>query len=701
MKFRNFLFIPIIGLIILASASLPDYFSDKNPTKEKLIVKLIIEGLNSSHYEPQMVDDNFSKRVYDLYLKRLDAGKRFLTEVDIKKLEKYQEKLDNEIESGTFDFFDLSIELFEGRKSQVQSYYREILSHPFDFTEEEDIEMDGDKLEYPKNEKALKEYWRKSLKYQTMTRLADLMEEAEVADNGKDLAPTSYAELEAKAREKVLKTHDDWFNRMTKVDREDRFSLYANSIASAYDPHTNYFPPQDKENFDISMSGRLEGIGARLQEDGKYIKVVSIVAGSPCWKQGDLEVGDKITAVAQGKGEAVDASDMPIDDVVSMIRGDKGSEVRLTVKKRDNTLKIIPIIRDIVEMDESYAKSAVMNINGQKIGFIHLPKFYTDFQKNGGRRCATDVEDELTKLMKENVAGVILDLRNNGGGSLSDVVEMGGLFIPQGPMVQVKQRNRKARVLSDDDNGKTHYTGPLIVMVNAFSASASEILAAALQDYDRAVIVGSSPTFGKGTVQQFVDLEQILRNDAEAAKLGGLGSIKLTTQKFYRINGGTTQLQGVTPDIIIPDDYTYLQVGEKEEYFALGWDEIPAASYEKSTLGDMAKLKAASAKRVANDAALVAIDNNAKRIKERREETVYSLNLNKYRTEMKSLKAESKELEKLETDIEGLSIVAPKADMESIEKDETKKARIEEWHKALQKDTQLKETLAVMKDLLN
>lgn len=697
MTFRKILLIPIIGLIVLASAALPNYSNDTNPEREAKILKLVIDGLEELHYEPQKIDDKFSERVYELYMDKLDNGKRFLTQTDIKKLEKYRTELDDQSKVGSFEFLDLSINLFESRKSQIQEYYKEILAEPFDFTADEELEMDAKKLDYPKNEKALKELWRKALKYQTMARLSDLLDDEEVADNGKDLAPATYEELEQQAREKVLKTHDDWFARMLKIDREDRFSLYLNSVAGAYDPHTNYFPPQDKENFDISMSGRLEGIGARLQEDGKYVKVVDVVAGSPCWKQGELEVGDKITAVAQGMAEPVDATDMPIDDVVSMIRGEKGSEVRLTVKKRDNSLKIIPIIRDIVEMEESYAKSAILEQNGKKIGFIHLPKFYTDFQRNGGRRCATDIKDELTKLMSENVDGVILDLRNNGGGSLSDVVEMGGLFIDQGPMVQVKQSNGKVRVLSDDDKG-IHYDGALIIMVNTFSASASEILAAALQDYGRAIIVGSSASFGKGTVQQFIDLDRMVSNK-DVEKLGSLGSVKLTTQKFYRINGKTTQLQGVTPDIIIPDDYTYLEVGEKEEFFALGWDEIPAADYNALQLKKLNKLKKSSAERVASDVTLSAIDNNAKRFKQRRDETVYSLNLEKYRAETKQIVAENKKLEALETEIEGLTIAAPKADEASIKADESKAGRIQEWHKALQKDAQLKETIAIMNDM--
>ena len=699
MKLRQFLLIPIVGLIVFASASLPSYFNDNNPEKEALIVQLVVKRLSDYHYEPQQINDNFSEKVYELYLKRMDTGKRFFTQSDVKQLASFQTKLDDQIREGKFDFLNLSIELFENRKSQIKTFYTEILSEPFDFSINEEIEMDAEKLDYPKNEKALKELWRKSLKYQVMARVAEMMDEQEVADNGKDVAPAALSELEKKARERVLKTHDDWFNRMNKVDREDRFSMYVNSITSAFDPHTNYFPPQEKESFDISMSGQVEGIGASLQEDGKYIKVISIVTGSPCWKQGELEVGDKITAVAQGEEEAVDATDMPIGDVVSMIRGEKGTEVRLTVKKRDNSLQVIPIIRDIVVMEESYAKSAILEMDGQKVGFIHLPKFYTDFQGNGGRRCAIDVKNELTKLMDEKVDGVILDLRSNGGGSLTDVVEMSGLFIDEGPIVQVKQGNGMKRVLEDEDAG-VHYDGELIVMVNAFSASASEILAAAMQDYGRAIIVGSSATFGKGTVQQFINLDARLRSSV-VEELGSLGAVKLTTQKFYRINGGTTQLQGVVPDIIIPDDYAYIEIGEKEEDFALGWDEIDAANYIKTNnyTGKIPKIKAESARRVKKDAALSAIDNSAKRFKERRDDTKYSLNLESYRQRQTELEKENEVLENMEMTIEGLKISAPNADIASIEADESKKARINEWHNTLSKDPQLKETLAIMKDL--
>lgn len=697
MKLRQFLLLPIVGLIVFASASLPSYFNENNPDKEALIVQLVVKRLTDYHYEPQQIDDDFSKRMFDLYIKRLDSEKRFFTQSDLNQLKKYEKELDDQIREGKFDFLNLSIELFEKRKSQVKEFYTEILSEPFTFSRYEAVETDTKKLGYAKSNYELREYWRKSLQFQVMDRMAQKI--VANAKEGKYLGELQFPKLEKETSERVLKVHDDWFERLNKIDRDDRFSTYVDCIALAFDPHTSYFPPKEKEAFDISMSGQLEGIGARLQEDGKYIKVISIVTGSPCWKQGDLEVGDKITAVAQGEEEAVDATDMPIDDVVSMIRGKKGTEVRLTVKKRDNSTKIIPIIRDIVVMEESYAKSAILEKDGQKIGFIHLPRFYADFQGNGGRRCATDVKNELTKLMNEKVDGVILDLRNNGGGSLSDVVDMSGLFIDKGPIVQVKQGNGMKQVLEDEEAG-VHYDGKLIVMVNAFSASASEILAAAMQDYGRAIIVGSSPTFGKGTVQQFINLDARLKSSV-IEEFGSLGAIKLTTSKFYRINGGTTQLQGVVPDIIIPDDYAYIEIGEKEEAYALGWDEIDAAQYTKTNThaDQMKKVITQSSNRVKNDSILLAIDKSAKQFKKRRENTKYWLSLDEHRKRLTELDEEIDVLEKMEMTIEGLTISAPSADVASIEADESKKARINEWHENLKKDPQLRETLKIMKDL--
>ncbi|MEO1715046.1 MAG: S41 family peptidase, partial [Bacteroidota bacterium] len=377
----------------------------------------------------------------------------------------------------------------------------------------------------------------------------------------------------------VLKTFDDWYERLEKRKRSDYLSIYINSITNVFDPHTSYFEPIEKQNFDINMSGKLEGIGARLQSDGNYTKITSVIVGGPAWKQGDLKENDKIMKVAQDGEDPIDVTGMQLDDVVSQIRGEKGTKVILTVKKIDGSIADIEIVRDVVILEEGFAKSLILHTTAkEKVGFISLPRFYDDFYDEEGRSCARDVATEIDKLKKENVRGIILDLRNNGGGSLRDVVTMSGFFIEKGPIVQVKARGRSPEVLEDNDPS-VKWDGHLIVMVNQFSASASEILAAALQDYERAVIVGSTSTFGKGTVQRFYNLDRAIPGYSE---LKPFGEIKLTTQKFYRIDGGSTQLKGVTPDIILPDMYSYIETGEKEQEYPMNWTQIAPVPHEQN-----------------------------------------------------------------------------------------------------------------------
>lgn len=695
MKFKHFIFIPALALIFLASANLP-----KDDTKkDKALIEAILAYVRQLHFQPQQIDDQFSARVYDLHLDRMDGTKRFYTKDDIDKLEKYRSLIDDQSTSASYEFFDLSVKLWEERLEEVSKYYEELLSEPINFTKKEDYETDVKKREYAKNNRKLKDEWRKSLKYQVMSRLSDMLEAEE--KKGDDEEKFSYDELEKKARAKVLKTHNDLFHRLSRMDRTNHLNSYINSIASASDPHTNYFAPKDKQDFDISISGRLEGIGARLIEEGIYIKVTEIVPGSPSWKQGDLTAGDLILAVAQGDEEAVDVVDMPIDDAVQMIRGKKGTEVRLNVKKADGTKQIIPIIRDVVVTEEGYAKSSILtddDFPGMKIGFIHLPKFYTDFTGTGGRTCSEDVKKEVIKLKKEAVDGIVIDLRFNGGGSLTDVVDMSGLFVKEGPMVQVKSRGRKPYLYEDEDDGVL-YDGPLMIMVNEYSASASEIMAAALQDYNRAVIVGSEHTFGKGTVQRFFDLDRIVMEE----DVKPLGSIKMTIQKFYRINGTTTQLQGVKSDIVLPNVYKYIEVGEKEEEYPLEWDEIEPAKYTSSnTLSPkmLADLKNKSATRVSSNPTFTLIEENAKFLKERRTASVYPLHLEEFRKVEEELKTESKKFEQIRAEIPSLHVVNCKADSKEMKENEKLKVRIEEWHKGIVKDIQLDEAMAIMNDLI-
>lgn len=696
MKFKYFFLVPLLGLFAFGTAHLPQ----SDAKKEQVLIEATLASLAQLHYEPQSLDNNFSERVYTLYLERMDATKRFFLQSDIDQMAVYKHDLDDQSQNASFEFFDLSVKLWDKRLAYVKGFYEEILTTPMTFEGRDRYEADPDKRSFARTEAELRTAWEQSLKYQVMSRVEEMLNDQKDKDADEQL---TVQQLEEKARAKVLKSHQDWFHRLERMDRERHLSGYLNAITSAFDPHTNYYAPKDKEDFDISMSGRLEGIGARLMEEGIHIKVSEIVPGSPSWKQGELQAGDLILAVAQeGDDEATSVVDMPIDDAVQLIRGKKGTEVRLTVRKADGSKKVIPIIRDVVVTEEGYAKSSIItdeDYPGLRIGMIHLPKFYTDFTGTGGRTCSEDVKQEVVKLKKEGVDGIMIDLRYNGGGSLRDVVDMSGLFIDQGPIVQVKSRGRKPYILEDEAPG-TVYDGPLVILVNEYSASASEIMAAALQDYGRAVIIGSEHTFGKGTVQRFLDLDRIVTDRS----VKPLGSVKMTIQKFYRINGTTTQLKGVSSDIVLPDNNQFLEIGEEEEDYPLAWDEIMPAKYKNVGMVNeelLTKLRLASEKRVGNNPTFQLINESAAFLKERRDETLYPLNLNKFQKQQQVLDEKSKRFNNITQAIDGLSIVTCDADQNEYNTNEKFKTRLDKWHNTVIKDIQIDEAMAVMNDWIN
>jgi carboxyl-terminal processing protease len=585
----------------------------------------------------------------------------------------------------------------------TETFYKELLQSPFSFDIQETIELDGKKAEYAANDGELREYWRKSLKYQVMTRLNEMIQEQDKLKERKDtvIQEKSFADMETEARKKVLKSQDARYKTIKKLERAERFAAFINAITASYDPHTNYFPPKDKEAFDISMTGRLEGIGATLQERDGYIKVQQIVPGSASWKQGQLKVGDVILKVAQGADEPVDIVDMSIDNAVKLIRGKKGTEVRLTVKKVDGSVIVIPIIRDVVMIEETFAKSALLKYQKKNVGYIKLPGFYADFNRNGGRNSWEDVRNEVMKLKKEKVEGIILDLRDNGGGSLEDAVNMAGLFIKRGPIVQVKSKYGEAQMLEDPDPSVL-YDGPLVVMVNELSASASEILAAAMQDYRRGVIIGSNATYGKGTVQRMVNLDDYLPDSYES--VAPLGSLKITFQKFYRVNGGATQLKGVTPDIILPDKFSYLEFGEKEQDYPMPWNEIAPASYAhwENDL-NLARLKAGSKSRVDKNPTFSMLDQEGQRLKSQTDKTSHTLNLVKYAEEQKALKEEAKKYENILKPISGFEARKMKdtasENMAVASSDTSAAAPGKEFIKNLRKDAHVFEAFQVISDM--
>ncbi|MFM9944710.1 MAG: carboxy terminal-processing peptidase [Bacteroidia bacterium] len=687
-------------LLVLVPVSLigTGFFIKTQESGKSFLVPAILENLKTFHYNPADINDGFSKKVFDEFLGVLDGNKRFFTEKDINQLSFYKTKIDDLSKEGSYEFFDKTMAIYESRINQNQIWFREFLSQPIEFTSNETFVID-DKQPYAKDDAELKERVRKSLKYAVMTRLATNIETQESSKARKDtiIKILSMDTLETQARRGVLKSQEDFVNRWHKVKPDEKLSYYINSITSIFDPHTNYFPPAEKEKFDISMSGQLEGIGASLQEKDGFIKVMRIVPGSPSALQGELKEGDIILKVAQGSGEPVDIVNMPIDDAIKMIRGPKGTEVRLTIKKPDGTIKVIKIIRDVVILDETFAKSVVIEDNDhKKTGYLYLPTFYTDMNGKGGRTSWDDVKKEIAKLKKAGVGRIIFDLRNNGGGSLQDVVTMSGLFIEKGPVVQVKSRDDSPESLEDHDPS-VQWDGPLVLMVNQFSASASEIIAAAMQDYKRAVIIGSNHTFGKGTVQRFVDLNETIRSK-EATEFG---SLKITIQKFYRIDGGATQLKGVLSDIELPDNFTYLESGEGEQDYPMVWDKIKPASYKpyNTYISNLSAIKANSVKRVKSNKVFNLIDENAKRIKAENERKEVTLNLKAYMAEEKQRKEKSKSLEDLNKENSELIITTLDEDKKDLESDKAKNERAKEWYKNLKKDPYLFEALQVAEEL--
>lgn len=653
--------------------------------------------LKEAHYEPKEIDDALSEQVYTNLINNLDRDKHFFTEQDLQRIQVFKTSIDDQILAGRFDFFDTTWSVLMSRLSQLEPMIAESLSEPLNYNSDDTYTVYDEPANFQPNWEVLKLDWKKWLQFQSMERLSRKLESQKKAKDSSSIAKQKpFDTLELQARKETNKFYTDWFKRLKKMDRKDQIGMYANTIAEIYDPHTNYFPPEDKENFDISMTGKLEGIGATLTEREGYVKVERIVPGSASYRQGELKAGDLILKVAQGAAEPIDVVDMKLDDAIQLIRGKKGTEVRLTVKKPDGSLVVIPIIREVVIIEESFAKSALLEYKGKRFGMIHLPSFYADFSQRGrGRNCTGDVRTEIEKLQKEGATGIIIDLRNNGGGSLADAIEMGGLFIPQGPIVQVK--DMRGIEIHNDRNPAVDYKGPLVILTNTYSASASEILAAALQDYGRAIVVGSKSTFGKGTVQTFVELPGGMSDVFPR----GFGQLKVTIQKFYRINGGTTQLRGVEPDVVLPDVYDGIEQGEKEMDFHLAYDKIPAAPYQSFNPYKEAQRRKAidnSKKRLLKNDYYALVQKRAGELSAIRSAYTYSLNLGKFEAQQSLLRAQDKPLRDFKYKTICDTLMALQIDMKGAGSDAIKVAQKQDWLKRYKEDAGLDEAVRILFD---
>ena len=694
MRKTKYIVLSGIALVALYGFTL---VNTSNPEKDKLLIEIMAYVLERGHYDPETIDDSFSENVFMNYLESMDGQHRFYIQADVNNFNQFKTKIDDQIKESKLDFFDYSYKKYVQRQQQIKAFYKPLLDRPFDFSLNEEMDLDYETMGYAASLFELKNVWLQYFKLSTLGVYADKKEE----ELKKFELDSTYVMLtdvviEEQARAITKENMDLFFEVREDLERKDYFLIYLNAIATRFDPHTYYFAPQEKDRFDASISGKFEGIGARLQKKNQEVRIIEVISGGPVWRDQLLEEEDVIMKVAQENEEPVDVTGMRLDDVVKLIKGPKGTTVYLTVKHVDATVEVIPITRDIVELEDAFAKSSIITKEDKKFGVIHLPKFYVDFNDYGERNAASDVKKEIEKLKNENVEGIILDLRGNGGGSLQTVVDMTGFFIKDGPVVQVKSTGGKKQVLKDTDSSVT-WDGPLVLMVNEFSASASEIIAAALQDYKRAVVIGSKQTFGKGTVQNVVDLNQIISSNTH----GDLGALKITTDKFYRINGGSTQLEGVKSDIVFPGRYSYIETGEQAQDNPLSWDQISPADYQTwNASGNFDFAVEQSKKRIASNSYMMLIDEQAQWIKSQQDDDIYSLNYEDYSKERKLRIEETAKYDQLDDFKSSFTLQTPKLDIPELEKDADLKERRLRWEEGLEKDIYLFEAVNVLEDLI-
>ena len=695
---RKNLFTPLLAFMMcLASCSFisKDFETDD---KDGLVIQLITYVLDQAHYLDKEIDDNFSEEVFETFIENIDPYKRYFYASDYKDFSKYKFSIDDSFKNPDLTFFNLVHDRFINRISETKSIYKKILSTPFDFTRQEQFNLDIDEMEYVNNESELYDRWRRLLKIYVIENYHDeIKDDQRKFEKDSAFLIRSNAEIEETVRLDLSQTMDESYRVLQEeLQRQDWFSVYINSFVSQYDPNTSYLDPDSRDRFDVDISGNYAGIGAMLRKKIDKVEITEIISGGPAWRDNSLEKGDAILKVRQeDEDEAVSILGMRLSDAVKLIKGEKGTNVYLTVKKVDGSVSEISIKRDIVLLEETYIKSSIVSKSDLKYGVINIPKFYIDFDNQSNRDAAKDLRLEINRLKEEGVKGLVIDLRNNGGGSLKTVVDMAGMFIKNGPVVQVKYFDKEKQILSDRDRSIL-WTGPLVILVNEGSASASEILAAAMQDYKRAIVIGGNQTWGKGTVQVVFPLNRMVRGNTN----GDLGALRYTTQKYYRINGGSVQLEGVKSDINVPYRYKYLDFGEKDSDNPMQWDEIGKADYSTwQSNFDFNQAIEKSKIRMENNNYLKLVDENAKWIKSVRDNKIVNLNYDDFKEEIEKNSIETEKFKALDDYSMDYTFNSLPYEINLISSDSVLGLKRERWHKSLSKDIYIEEALNVLSDL--
>ena len=692
------LYTPLIAfLICLVSCNFVKKDFDTS-NKDFLVIQLITYVLDEAHYLEKEIDDKFSEKVFNNFIENLDPFKRYFYVSDIEDFSKYKYSIDDAFKNPNLDFFQLVYERYVQRISESEEIFNRILSKPFDFSIDEVCECDFEILDYVQTEDQLYDRWRKLLKIYVIENYHNEIEDdLRKIENDGNFKRRSLDIIEKESRE-ALSEMMNQNHRFIKEEmlRSDWLSVYINSFVSQYDPNTSYLDPESKDRFDVDMSGNYAGIGARLQKKIDKVEITEVISGGPAWRDNILEKGDAILKVRQAhEKEPVSIINMRLSEAVKLIKGEKGTKVYLTVKKVDGSISEISVTRDIVLLEETYIKSSIVNKDNVNYGIIDIPKFYIDFDNQSNRDAAKDLKTEIIRLKEQDIKGLIIDLRNNGGGALKTVVEMAGMFIKNGPVVQVKYFDKEKQVLSDRDRSVL-WSGPLVILVNEGSASASEILAAAMQDYKRAIIIGGNQTWGKGTVQNIFPLNRMVRGNTN----GDLGALRYTTQKYYRINGGSVQLEGVKSDINLPYRYKYIDYGERESENSLKWDEIDEVDYNTwQSNFDFDFAVERSNKRIKDSEYLRLVDENAKWIKSVRDNKIINLNYKKFKDELDQNSIITKKFNTLDDFSMNYNFKSLPYEINLIEGDSVLGLKRKRWHSSLNKDFYIDESLNVLSDL--
>jgi len=702
-KFRLnklFWFLPLTTLIFC-------FNSPKNDDEKMQTIMVSVKNtLSYLHYNPKPINDAYSQEVYTHYFDMVDPSKRFFLKSDMDEFEKHKTKLDDYLNQGNLLFYKTTIDRLYQRVDEIDKMTQDIFSKPINLDEEEEMILEPKSKTSPENQKELYNEWKKYIKYNILLEMETLNSKEEAQKEKKDsvqkngLKDTIKLEILTQEQKRIKATDEvkdlvsDTFRRFKKRNKMDWFTVYMNAYTEVFDPHTNYYSPKNKEEFDMQFKGKVIGIGAIIQEKKGYLYLGPLTIGAPAWKSKQLTEGDKILKVrSKPKDDAVNVVGMLSDEAVRLIRGEKGTPVTLTVQKKDGTVRDVTMIREEVAIEDTFARSIVVEApNGKKYGFINLPSFNTDFEDAKGRNASDDIKNEIIKLKKQNISGIILDLRNNGGGSLTEVGDIMSLFMNEGPYVQVKDGNGKVQTYKSKGNSPI-WTGPLLIMQNELSASASEILAGEMQDYGRAVIFGSPQSFGKGTVQTFVDLNRFLNTNED------FGSLKLTIQKFYRITGESTQRKGIESDIQMKDFYTYAEIGERYEDYPLAWDKVPATNFTKVNYFNLDQLRSSSQARINANPYYKLLQESAKWKEDLDKVEKITLNQTKFFALMKDRKTQIEKFKKLDK-IDNKLVFVMHPDEATREKtDEAFAKKTENWIKNLKRDFYLQEGVNVISEM--